>query len=219
MTNQPAEIKIDPMSQLYSAMVELQKVIQDPEKTETAKAGTFDFKYADLANILKMLRKDMSELDLSLMQPTKVIDQQLVLITRIAHVSGGFLESEYPVCSINEKPQVKGASLTYARRYALSSMIGISAVDDKDYQGANGNRLPSGRAKEVINFNFLQQEIHEADHKKLDRLDDRYREEMNFLPLKWVLALKEKIEHRRQELDKIDYGENGELLFKDDAAE
>ena len=56
------------------------------------------------------------------------------LTTVLAHSSGEWLSSEWPVCAISETaaPRRMGAALTYARRYALFTLVGIAGEDDLD---------------------------------------------------------------------------------------
>jgi hypothetical protein len=56
------------------------------------------------------------------------------LTTTLAHASGEWLSSEWPVCPIAETsaPRRMGAALTYARRYALFTLVGIAGEDDRD---------------------------------------------------------------------------------------
>jgi hypothetical protein len=58
------------------------------------------------------------------------------LTTVLAHSSGEWLSSDWPVCSISDTgtPQRMGAALTYARRYALFTLVGIAGEDDLDAQ-------------------------------------------------------------------------------------
>jgi hypothetical protein len=73
------------------------------------------------------------------------IDKEAGLIrltTMLAHASGEWLSSEWPVCPIAETaaPRRMGAALTYARRYALFTLVGIAGEDDLDAPdlGADG---------------------------------------------------------------------------------
>jgi hypothetical protein len=61
------------------------------------------------------------------------------LTTTLAHSSGEWLSSEWPVCPIGETatPRRMGAALTYARRYALFTLVGIAGEDDLDAQDLN----------------------------------------------------------------------------------
>src|SRR5258708_15922247 len=56
------------------------------------------------------------------------------LTTTLAHVAGEWIASDWPVCPIAEiaSPQRMGAALTYARRYALFTLVGIAGEDDLD---------------------------------------------------------------------------------------
>jgi hypothetical protein len=68
---------------------------------------------------------------------TTAIDKEAGLIrltTTLAHASGEWLSSEWPVCPIAETatPRRMGAALTYARRYALFTLVGIAGEDDLD---------------------------------------------------------------------------------------
>jgi len=63
------------------------------------------------------------------------------LTTTLAHSSGEWLSSEWPVCAIDETatPRRMGAALTYARRYALFTLVGIAGEDDLDAPDLNPN--------------------------------------------------------------------------------
>ena len=68
---------------------------------------------------------------------TTAIDQasgQIRLTTLLAHASGEWISSDWPVCPISETaaPHRMGAALTYARRYALFALVGIAGEDDLD---------------------------------------------------------------------------------------
>ncbi len=104
----------------------------------------FKSKYADLASIREATLPALNKHGLALWQGTQVDERdRMVLVTRLFHKSGEWIESTYPI-PLNEKPQVMGSALTYARRYAWSAACGITADDDDDAEGAskakpNGN--------------------------------------------------------------------------------
>jgi hypothetical protein len=75
---------------------------------------------------------------------TTIIDQDIQtvsLTTVLAHASGEWIASDWPVCALSEMatPHRMGAALTYARRYALFTLVGIAGEDDLD--------LPDSRVK------------------------------------------------------------------------
>ena len=68
---------------------------------------------------------------------TTAIDQAagpVNLTTVLAHSSGEWIASDWPVCAIADTatPHRMGAALTYARRYALFTLVGIAGEDDVD---------------------------------------------------------------------------------------
>src|SRR6266446_6764589 len=68
---------------------------------------------------------------------TTSIDNEAGLIrltTVLAHSSGEWVSSDWPVCPVGETaaPHRMGAALTYARRYALFKLVGIAGEDDLD---------------------------------------------------------------------------------------
>ncbi len=81
---------------------------------------------------------------------TTAIDQtagMVNLTTTLAHASGEWIASDWPVCPIAEtaNPQRMGAALTYARRYALFTLVGIAGEDDLDAPDlCDGPLSPSG---------------------------------------------------------------------------
>jgi ERF superfamily len=94
------------------------------------------FRYAALSSGLDIVRKALGSHEIATVQTT-AIDKEAGLIrltTTLAHSSGEWLSSEWPVCPITETaaPRRMGAALTYARRYALFTLVGITGEDDVD---------------------------------------------------------------------------------------
>src|SRR5712672_2867833 len=94
------------------------------------------FRYASLSSGLVIVRKSLGKYEIAIVQTTTIDkDARLVRLTTIlAHSSGEWMSSEWPVCPITEtgSPQRMGAALTYARRYALFTLVGIAGEDDLD---------------------------------------------------------------------------------------
>ena len=98
--------------------------------------GDRTFRYASLASGLDIVRKSLGQHEIATVQTT-AIDQvtgQIQLTTLLAHASGEWISSDWPVCAISEiaAPHRMGAALTYARRYALFALVGIAGEDDLD---------------------------------------------------------------------------------------
>jgi ERF superfamily len=128
---------------LASAMAKAQAELINPEKSLTAiiragrpGEGERSFRYAPLASGLDIVRKTLGQHEIATIQTT-AIDQAsglFNLTTVLAHASGEWIASDWPVCPIAEiaSPQRMGAALTYARRYALFTLVGIAGEDDLD---------------------------------------------------------------------------------------
>jgi ERF superfamily len=128
---------------LASALAKAQAELVNPEKSLTATIrsgrpgeGERSFRYAPLSSGLDIVRKTLGQHEIATVQTT-AIDQAAGIVnltTMLAHASGEWIASDWPVCSIAEtaNPQRMGAALTYARRYALFTLVGIAGEDDLD---------------------------------------------------------------------------------------
>jgi hypothetical protein len=128
---------------LASALAKAQAELINPEKSLTATIrtgrvgeGERSFRYAPLSSGLDIVRKALGQHEIATLQTT-AIDQNTGIVnltTTLAHASGEWIASDWPVCPIGEtaNPQRMGAALTYARRYALFTLVGIAGEDDLD---------------------------------------------------------------------------------------
>ena len=128
---------------IAAALAKAQAELTNPEKSLTATIRASHprdrdqtFRYAALSSGLDIVRKTLGGHEIATVQTT-AIDHEAGLIrltTTLAHASGEWLSSEWPVCPIAETaaPRRMGAALTYARRYALFTLVGIAGEDDLD---------------------------------------------------------------------------------------
>ena len=122
---------------IAAALAKAQGELSNPEKMLTAtlplRNGERTFRYASLASGLDLIRKCLGQHEIAFMQTTAVEQGQIVLTTLLVHASGEWISSLWPVCPATEpSAQIKGAALTYARRYALFALVGIAGEDDLD---------------------------------------------------------------------------------------
>ena len=131
------------ISNLAGALAKAQIELVNPEKSLTAtiqSAGRGGkeqiFNYASLSSGLDIVRKTLGQHEIATVQTTAVdrTTGMINLTTLLAHASGEWIASDWPVCSVIEvdTPHRMGASLTYARRYALFTLVGIAGEDDLD---------------------------------------------------------------------------------------
>jgi len=133
--------KIDLLS---AALSQAQHEIKPPPKNKkvdfTDKSGRrVHYNYADLADLLEALKEPFFKAGLSQYQSIRNTERGLILQTVIAHSSGQLIYSEYPLPDPKSvRPQDFGSLLTYARRYSLSSLSGVTSEDDDDGSLAQG---------------------------------------------------------------------------------
>jgi hypothetical protein len=131
------------IASLAAALAKAQAELVNPEKSLVATIssggprGTEQaFRYAPLSSGLDIVRKTLGQHEIATVQTT-AIDQAagvVNLTTVLAHASGEWIASDWPVCAIADTatPRRMGAALTYARRYALFTLVGIAGEDDVD---------------------------------------------------------------------------------------
>ena len=128
---------------IAAALAKAQGELSNPEKSLIAtirspfpRESDRTFRYASLASGLDIVRKALGQNEIATIQTTE-IDQatgQIRLNTVLAHASGEWIASDWPVCPTSEtaNPHRMGAALSYARRYALFALVGIAGEDDLD---------------------------------------------------------------------------------------
>ncbi len=128
---------------IAAALARAQGELTNPEKSLIAtirspfpREGDRTFRYASLASGLDIVRKSLGQHEIATLQTTAIDENsgQIRLTTLLAHASGEWIASDWPVCAISETatPHRMGAALTYARRYALFALVGIAGEDDLD---------------------------------------------------------------------------------------
>ena len=162
----------DTVSALASALAKAQAELVNPEKslvaTLPAERGLPErsFRYASLASGLDVVRKTLGRHEIATIQTT-AIDRDsgtIKLTTTLAHGSGEWIASDWPVCSVANlpAPHRMGAALTYARRYALFTLVGIAGEDDLDAPDLPLNSLSAATAQPPVPT-LLPRQIDRAD--------------------------------------------------------
>jgi hypothetical protein len=134
---------------IAGALAKAQAELVNPEKSLTAtlrperQGGTErSFRYAPLASGLDIIRKILGAHEIATLQATGMDEHSglVKLTTTLAHSSGQWIASEWPVCRVADlsTPHRMGAALTYARRYALFALVGIAGEDDLDAPDLDG---------------------------------------------------------------------------------
>lgn len=95
----------------------------------------FKSKYADLAEIRDTVTGPLSKNGIAVAQGTDADGTVIVVVTRLIHKSGQWIESRFPIAY--DKPQTMGSAYTYAKRYSLAAICNIAAEEDDDANAAN----------------------------------------------------------------------------------
>ena len=127
---------------IAGALAKAQAELTNPEKSLTAtirspfpREDDRTFRYASLSSGLDIVRKALGKHEIATVQTTAIDEAGLIRLTTVlAHSSGEWVSSDWPVCPVSETaaPHRMGAALTYARRYALFTLVGIAGEDDLD---------------------------------------------------------------------------------------
>ena len=143
---------------IAAALAKAQAQLVNPEKSLVATIrsdgprGTEQtFRYAPLSSGLEIVRKTLSQHQIATVQTTS-IDETVGIVrlsTVLAHASGEWIASDWPVCAIGDTaaPHRMGAALTYARRYALFTLVGIAGEDDLDAPDLIARTIPPSKAE------------------------------------------------------------------------
>ena len=147
---------------LAAALAKAQVELVNPEKSMVAtipvdgKAAEQIFRYAPLSSGLDIVRKTLGQHEIATVQAT-AIDHGAGIVnvtTTLAHSSGEWISSDWPVCSVEDmaSPKRMGAALTYARRYAPFALVGIAGEDDLDAPDLNApGPAEAGPEKPLLN--------------------------------------------------------------------
>lgn len=123
---------------IYTALLNVQMEIRNPENTATN--PFLKNKYAPLPDILNMVRPLLNKHNLILSQEAAGDQDGVYVMTRLIHTSGQEINTA-PLYLKPRKntPQEAGGAITYARRYQLTSLLGIAGEDDHDGEETTSN--------------------------------------------------------------------------------
>lgn len=143
------------MDAIAAAIVVAHGEIERVTTNETADTGSYKYKYADLANVLKAAQPKLAANGLAIMQtPATNMDERggviVCVTTMLLHKSGQWCKSRLRMKPTQTTPQGIGSAITYARRYAAQAMLGIAPEDD-DGKAASTSALTGSPAAPATN--------------------------------------------------------------------
>jgi len=192
ITSQTIEMS-NPINELAAALAKAQGDMSAASKDNIN--PHFKSKYADLSSVWDACREALSKNELSIVQIPESNGAEVSVTTILLHSSGQFIQGKLTMMSQKNTPQAQGSCVTYARRYALSSFVGIAPDDDDDANAAStgGNQRPAPK-----------QEISQPQMQRLYTLQGQSK--WSTVELKDILAKKYGIQSSR-ELTKVQYDE------------
>lgn len=130
-------------------------------------------RYADFTSCMDSCREPLSNNGLSIMQYCETVNDKLMLVTMLAHTSGQWMKSYFPLNPVKMDSQSIGSAMTYGKRYSLSAMLGIVSDDEDDDgeashgRGTNQQTVPKpingqGQARFAENLKSVQNDMQKA---------------------------------------------------------
>lgn len=123
-----------PNRSIFAAIIKAQSEMPTAKKESVNPA--FKSKYADWASVVEAVRKPLADNGLGFVQMLSSTGETVVVVTKLIHVSGEFIESTLALPVAQKTPQAFGSGASYGRRYALMAMLGMSSDDDDGHEAS-----------------------------------------------------------------------------------
>jgi hypothetical protein len=149
------------ITEISAALALAQAEIETAEKDRVN--PHFKQGYATLASVWEACRKPLTKHGLSVVQSPGADGTIVTLTTMLLHKSGQWFQDTLTMASRDNTPQSIGSAITYARRYALASMVGVAPDDDDGNAGSGRNQDHNGGTAEgrddLIRFKNLRADL------------------------------------------------------------
>lgn len=144
------QLQSEQTNDLVSALVKASAEIKTAKKD--AENPFFKSRYSDLPSIVEACKSALLKNNLVVTQSTTLLNGATLLVTTLHHTSGQWIRGYYPVTAVKADPQAMGSAITYARRYALSAIVGVVSEDDDDGESAMGRSVYSAPKRNGIEY-------------------------------------------------------------------
>ena len=138
----------DDLSKLAPALVKVQAALEPV--TKNSKNPFFKSKYADLMTIWHAIRQVLTDNGFAVAQVPVVVGGAAALRTILLHSSGQWISGDYLLVPVKQDPQGLASAVTYARRYAIQAVVGVT-VQDEDDDGEAASGRPTGSSSTKVN--------------------------------------------------------------------
>ncbi len=139
------------INDLAAALAKAQGSLSNVDKSKTAKAGRYSYSYANIADVLDVIRAAAAGNGLSYVHSSEVMDADqsghnlLRMKTRLLHSSGQWIEVIAHAAPVDWTCQSVGSCETYLRRYSLIKLFGVAAADAEDDDGRRAQERAPAR--------------------------------------------------------------------------
>lgn len=122
------------LKELICALVKAQANILPAPQDRTN--PFFNSKYATLNSVMDVVKKPLLDNGLTISQWIEKTEKGEVLTTFLLHISGQFMSSSSSLLTVKADMQSQGSAISYAKRYAIASIVGVVSEDDDDGEKA-----------------------------------------------------------------------------------
>jgi len=149
------------IDQIGAALAKAQGALSNVAKGKTAKAGKYSYSYANIADVLEVVREAASSNGLAYVQSAEPVDNLLRMTCRLIHDSGQWIEVYTSASPGDWSPQSVGSCETYLRRYQLIKVFGVAAEDDDGAKAQQSRQVAP--ARHVAPARDQRHSAHKAD--------------------------------------------------------
>lgn len=136
-------------TEIYKKLVVARENVQTVAKTKTADTGKYTYKYATLGDVMAAADEAFDVAGLQWVQHIAYHEPdkwQLVTVV-IDMASGDAVQFGGLVNPVKGDPQAQGSAVSYSRRYALVTLLGMNVEDDDGAQAHRAEVSPNERTE------------------------------------------------------------------------
>ena len=148
---------MDNIQEVAAALVAAQAELSNPPKSKMVRGSKYSYTYADLADVIDIVRPVFSKHGLSILHLMQKDSADYILIARILHKSGQSIDSVFPVPS-GLTAQEMGSWMTSMRRYSTCNMAFMAGETDEDGKTASDSQQTI-EAEKVNNAKIALEEL------------------------------------------------------------
>lgn len=146
------------MPAFYKAQKEMGELIKD-----SINPG-YRSEFASLGAVLAVTQKAYEDNEIVITQDTEAMADGVIVVTRLIHSSGQWIESTCPVFMSKKDAQTTGSAISYGRRYGLKNLAGLIEKDDDD-DGAGASDVDQSKRRDEETLRpITDTQMEEAQH-------------------------------------------------------